>query len=232
MTAQLLKAKEAGADTVLTCRHRPRAGADRQRNGQAGLEGADGRLVDAPDGQRHRQRRSLAAKARACCRSSSRSRRRPSASRSSPTYPATFNPKNSRIDSPVSAAQGYDSVYLLAAAIKQAGATDGPKVKAALEDLKTPIDGVATTYNKLLSKGDHDVLITAEHPGVRRGQGPARGLRLSGRPEEGVRDSPEGRQREGRPRGQEALAPNPIRSRCGAGQPGRGGFVSMPPWKS
>jgi branched-chain amino acid transport system substrate-binding protein len=42
------------------------------------------------------------------------------------------------MDSPVSAAQGYDSVYLLAAAIKQAGSTEGPKIKAALEDLKTP----------------------------------------------------------------------------------------------
>jgi len=44
-----------------------------------------------------------------------------------------FNPKNSGIDSPVPAAQGYDSVYLLAAAIKQAGSTDGPKVKPARE---------------------------------------------------------------------------------------------------
>ena len=32
-------------------------------------------------------------------------------------YLRTFNPKNARIDSPVSAAQGYDSIYLLAAAI-------------------------------------------------------------------------------------------------------------------
>ena len=73
-------------------------------------------------------------------------------------YLKTFNPKNSRIDSPVSAAQGYDSVYLLAAAIKQAGSTDGPKIKAALEDLKTPVEGVVTTYNKPFSKGDHDAI--------------------------------------------------------------------------
>jgi ribosomal protein L7/L12 len=37
------------------------------------------------------------------------------------SYLKTFKPKNGRIDSPVSAAQGYDSVYLLAAAIRQAG---------------------------------------------------------------------------------------------------------------
>ena len=78
-------------------------------------------------------------------------------------YLKAFNPKNGRIDSPVSAAQGYDSVYLLAAAIKQAGSTEGPKVKAALEDLKTPVEGVVTTYNKPFSKNDHEA-VTANIP--------------------------------------------------------------------
>jgi branched-chain amino acid transport system substrate-binding protein len=78
-------------------------------------------------------------------------------------YLKTFNPKNARIDSPVSAAQGYDSVYLLAAAIKQAGSTEGPKIKAALEDLKTPVEGVVTTYNKPFTKTDHEA-ITANIP--------------------------------------------------------------------
>ena len=79
------------------------------------------------------------------------------------SYLKTFNPKNARIDSPVSAAQGYDSIYLLAAAIKQAGSTEGPKVKAALEDLKTPVEGVVTTYNKPFTKTDHEA-ITANIP--------------------------------------------------------------------
>ncbi len=78
-------------------------------------------------------------------------------------YLKTFAPKNNRIDSPVSAAQGYDSVYLLAAAIKQANSTDGPKIKAALEDLKTPVEGVVTTYNKPFSAKDHEA-ITANIP--------------------------------------------------------------------
>jgi branched-chain amino acid transport system substrate-binding protein len=78
-------------------------------------------------------------------------------------YLKTFKPKNNRIDSPVSAAQGYDSVYLLAAAIKQAGSTEGPKIKAALENLGAPVDGVVTSYNKPFSKGDHDA-ITANIP--------------------------------------------------------------------
>lgn len=79
------------------------------------------------------------------------------------SYLKTFNPKNARIDSPVSAAQGYDSVYLLAAAIKQAASTDGPKIKAALEDLKAPVEGVVTTYNKPFTAKDHDA-ITANIP--------------------------------------------------------------------
>jgi branched-chain amino acid transport system substrate-binding protein len=73
-------------------------------------------------------------------------------------YVKKFQPKGGRIDSPVSAAQGYDSVYLLSSAIKQAGSTDGPKVRAALEDLKTPIEGVVMTYNKPFSKTDHEAI--------------------------------------------------------------------------
>ena len=71
--------------------------------------------------------------------------------------------KVTRIPSPVSAAQGYDSVLLLAAAIKQAGTTDGPKVREALENLKDPIEGVVSTYNKPFSKADHEA-ITANIP--------------------------------------------------------------------
>jgi len=78
-------------------------------------------------------------------------------------YLKTFQPKNNRIDSPVSAAQGYDSIYLLAAAIKQAGSTDGAKIRAALEDLKTPVEGVVTTYNHPFTAKDHEA-ITANIP--------------------------------------------------------------------
>ncbi len=73
-------------------------------------------------------------------------------------YVKTYNPPQGRIPSPVSAAQGYDSVYLLAAAIRQAGTTDGPKVRAALENLGTKVDGVVTTYNKPFSKTDHEAI--------------------------------------------------------------------------
>jgi len=76
-------------------------------------------------------------------------------------YVKAYNPPNGRMPSPVSAAQGYDSVYLLAAAIKQAGSTDGPKIKAALESLSEKIDGVVTTYNKPYTKDNHEA-ITAD----------------------------------------------------------------------
>jgi branched-chain amino acid transport system substrate-binding protein len=59
-----------------------------------------------------------------------------------------------RIPSPVSAAQGYDAVYIFAAAVKQAGSTDSQKIKAALEDLKEPVPGVIATWRKPFGKWD------------------------------------------------------------------------------
>ncbi|ABP33575.1 ABC transporter substrate-binding protein [Polynucleobacter asymbioticus] len=73
-------------------------------------------------------------------------------------YLKEFKPKNGVIASPVSAAQGYDSVYLLAAAIKQANSTEGPKILAALQGLNAPVDGVVMTYNKPFSATDHEAI--------------------------------------------------------------------------
>ena len=78
-------------------------------------------------------------------------------------YVKTFKPKNSRIDSPVSAAQAYDSIYLLTAAIKQAGSTNGVKIKEALENLQTKVEGVVTVYDHPYTKDDHEA-ITANIP--------------------------------------------------------------------
>jgi branched-chain amino acid transport system substrate-binding protein len=74
------------------------------------------------------------------------------------TYVKTYKPAGDRMPSPVSAAQGYDSIYLLAAAFKQAGGTDGPKVRAALENLNEKVEGVVTTYNKPFTKDDHEAI--------------------------------------------------------------------------
>jgi branched-chain amino acid transport system substrate-binding protein len=59
-----------------------------------------------------------------------------------------------RIPSPVSAAQGYDAVYLFTAAVKQAGTADSRKIAEALEDLKEPVHGVIATWTKPYSKWD------------------------------------------------------------------------------
>lgn len=69
-------------------------------------------------------------------------------------YQAAY--KVDRIPSPISAAQGYDGVYLLAAAIAQAKSTEGPKIQAALENLQTKVEGVVTIYNKPFSATDHE----------------------------------------------------------------------------
>ena len=66
--------------------------------------------------------------------------------------------KVDRMPSAVSAAQGYDSILLLAAAIKQAGTTDGDKVRAALENLNTKVEGVVTTYDKPFTHDDHEAI--------------------------------------------------------------------------
>lgn len=66
-----------------------------------------------------------------------------------------------RIPYPIAAAQGYDSLYLLVAAIRQAATTDGPKIRAALENLRTPVAGVITTYDRPYSHDDHEA-ITAD----------------------------------------------------------------------
>lgn len=52
----------------------------------------------------------------------------------------------SRIPSPPAAAQGYDAMVLLAAAIRQADSTDGKKIREALENLIEPVAGVITVY--------------------------------------------------------------------------------------
>lgn len=68
------------------------------------------------------------------------------------SYHRTFNV--GRIPSPVSAAQGYDAVYLFAAAVKQAKSTDTHRIKEALENLKDPVKGVIATWQHPFSKWD------------------------------------------------------------------------------
>jgi branched-chain amino acid transport system substrate-binding protein len=73
-------------------------------------------------------------------------------------YQRRFQPKNGRIDAPVAAAQGHDSLLLLAAAIAQARSTEGPRIKAALEQLQAPVEGAVTTYLRPFGPGDHEAI--------------------------------------------------------------------------
>ena len=51
----------------------------------------------------------------------------------------------------------------MAAAIKQAGSTDGVKIREALENLQTKVDGVVMVYDHPFTKSDHEA-ITANIP--------------------------------------------------------------------
>ena len=162
MTAQLLKAKEAGAEVVLTYGIGPELA--QIANGMTKLGWkvpmigswtlSMANYIDnaGPGGEGARMPQTFIQQPDTAKRKAFID-----------AYLKAFKPKNNRIDSPVSAAQGYDSVYLLAAAIKQANSTDGPKIKDALENLNTKVEGVVTTYDKPFTKTDHEA-ITANIP--------------------------------------------------------------------
>jgi branched-chain amino acid transport system substrate-binding protein len=155
MTAQILRAKEAGADVILTYAIGPELG--QIANGMAKLSwkvpligswtlsmasyidtagaNADGALMPQTFIQ---------------------SPSTPKRTAFIASYQKMFSVD--RMPSPVSAAQGYDSVYLLAAAIKQAGDTKGSKIREALENLNEKVEGVVTTYDKPFTATDHEAI--------------------------------------------------------------------------
>jgi len=78
-----------------------------------------------------------------------------------PAQQKLFDRIGSKLKAPGSfsfALHGYDSMQILAQAMKQANSTDGAAVRAALEDLKTPVQGVLKTYDKPFSKTNHEAL--------------------------------------------------------------------------
>ncbi|MBL8279275.1 MAG: ABC transporter substrate-binding protein [Pelomonas sp.] len=64
--------------------------------------------------------------------------------------------RSERMPSPSAAAQGYDAMLLLAAAIRQSGTTHGSRVREALENLKEKVEGAVTTYDRPFSRSDHE----------------------------------------------------------------------------
>lgn len=86
-------------------------------------------------------------------------------------YKQTYG--SERIPVPPAAAQGYDSMLVLAAAIRQAGDTDGEKIREALERLQERVAGVVMTYDRPFSKDDHEAIDDTSTPfmgEVRNGQ--------------------------------------------------------------
>jgi branched-chain amino acid transport system substrate-binding protein len=78
-----------------------------------------------------------------------------------PTQQKMFDRVGSQLKAPSAftfVLHGYDSVQIAAAAIKQAGSTDGAAIRAALEDLKAPVNGLLKTHNKPFSKAQHEAL--------------------------------------------------------------------------
>jgi branched-chain amino acid transport system substrate-binding protein len=65
------------------------------------------------------------------------------------------------------AMHGYDSVLLLAKAAEQAKSVDGVALRTALEDLKTPVQGVMKTYTKPFSKTDREALTASDFVWIR-----------------------------------------------------------------
>lgn len=69
-----------------------------------------------------------------------------------------------RIPVAPAAAQGYDSMLLLASAIRQARSTDGPRLKDALESLGEKVEGIVMVYDRPFSKTDHEAIDTPRIP--------------------------------------------------------------------
>ncbi len=157
MTSQLLKAKEAGAEVILTYAIGPelaqiangmaKLGWKKPMIGSWTLSMANFIDTAGKNGEGARMPQTFIQEANTQKRKAFID-----------SYLKTFKPKNGRIDSPVSAAQGYDSIYLLAAAIKQAGSTDGERIRDALENLNTKVEGIVTVYDKPFSKTDHEAV--------------------------------------------------------------------------
>jgi len=80
-------------------------------------------------------------------------------------YPQIKGPED--IYSPVGTANAYDAMHLLAKAITQAGATDGDKIREALENLSGKYEGLIKTYDHPFSKAEHDALGPGDYIMVR-----------------------------------------------------------------
>jgi branched-chain amino acid transport system substrate-binding protein len=71
-------------------------------------------------------------------------------------YPQIKGPED--VFAPVGTANAYDAMHVLALAIAQAGSTDADALRTALENLKTPYEGLIKTYAPAFTHDNHDAL--------------------------------------------------------------------------
>jgi len=64
---------------------------------------------------------------------------------------------------PVGTANAYDGLHLVALAIEQASSTDGPKVRDALESLKSEYKGLIKSYKRPFTAEQHDALTDEDY---------------------------------------------------------------------
>ena len=64
---------------------------------------------------------------------------------------------------PVGTANAYDGLHLVALAIEQAGSTDGPRVRDALESLKSEYKGLIKSYKRPFTAEQHDALTDEDY---------------------------------------------------------------------
>jgi branched-chain amino acid transport system substrate-binding protein len=155
MTAQLLKAKEAGADAILAYGIGPELG--QIANGMAKLGWKVPMITSWPSSmQSFIEIAADNGNGVTMPQTFIEDQTLPKRKAFLENYYKSYNVK--KIPTPVAGAQGYDSVFLLAAAIKQAGSTDGKKIRAALENLNEKVEGVVTTYDHPYTAKDHNAV--------------------------------------------------------------------------
>lgn len=71
-------------------------------------------------------------------------------------YPQIKGPED--VFAPVGTADAYDAMHILALGIAQAGSTDADAIRTALEDLKTPYEGLIKTFARPFTAENHDAL--------------------------------------------------------------------------
>lgn len=155
MTAQLLKAKEAGAQVLLVYGIGPEQG--QIAVGSAKLGMALPLIGSWPNAMDSFQSIAGAAGEGAF---SPQTFVENSASPAGRDFEAAYRTeyKRARIINPTAAAGGHDAIYLIAAAITQANSSEGAKIKEALENLAAPVTGAIATYKKPYSKDDHEAI--------------------------------------------------------------------------